>query len=55
MSLDLEFLIPSFRTMGFSLILKLSKGTVVNWASRIGIQLRLIHRGMNKLKLSTWS
>ena len=49
--LGLRSLIPSSRTMGFSLIVKPSRGTVVNWASRIGTQLWIIHNGMDRLRL----
>ena len=52
LSLNLEFLILSSQIMDFSLILKLSEGTVVNWVSRIGIQFWLIHKGMNRARLS---
>ena len=52
LSLDLGFLTPSSQTMGFSLIAKLLEGTVVNWVSRIGTQFWLIHKGMDRLRLS---
>ena len=52
LSLNLEFLILSSQITDFNLILKLSEGTVVNWVSRIGIQLWLIHKGMNRARLS---
>ena len=52
LSLDLGFLILSSRTMVFNLIAKHSGGTVVTWALRIGIQLRLIPRGMDRPRLS---
>ena len=52
LSLDLGFSIPSSRTMGFSLIAKLLGGIVVNSVLRIGIQLRLIPRGMDRPRLS---
>ena len=45
LSLDLGFLIPLSQTTDFSLIAKLSEGTVVNWVSRIGILLQFIPRG----------
>ena len=49
--LGLRSLIPLSRTMGFSLIVKPSRGTVVNWASRIGTQLWIIHKGMDRPRL----
>ena len=52
LSLNLEFLILSSQITDFSLILKLSEGTVVNWVLRIGIQLWLIHKGMNRARPS---
>ena len=51
LSLGLGFLIPSSQTMDFSLIARLSEGTVENWVSRIGISLYLIPRGMDKPRL----
>ena len=47
----LEFLIPSSQTTDFNLIARLSKVTVMNWVSRIGIPYRLTHRGMGKPRL----
>ena len=52
LSRGLRSLIPSSRTMGFSLIAKLSEGTVVNWVSRIGTRLRPIHKRTNRPRLS---
>ena len=47
----LGFLIPSSQTTDFNLIARLSKGTVMNWVSRIGIPYRLTPRGMGKPRL----
>ena len=52
LSRSLGSFIPSSRTMGFSLIAKLSKGTVVNWVSRISTRLRPIHKRTNRPRLS---
>ena len=52
LSPGLGFLIPSSRTMAFNLTVKPSRGTVVTWALRIGILPRLIHRGMDRPRLS---
>ena len=52
LSLDLGSPIPSSRTMVFNLIEKLSGGTIVTWEFRIGIPPLLIHRGMDRLRLS---
>ena len=51
LSLGLGSLIPSSRTMAFSLMARLSRDTVVTWALRIGILSRLIQRGMDRLRL----
>ena len=53
--LDLGSLIPSSRTMCFSLIVKLSGDITVNWALGIDIQPQPICNGMGKLKQSTKS
>ena len=52
LSRDLGFLIPSSRTIGFNLIVKLSEDIDASWVIRIGIQFQLIHGGMDKLRLS---
>ena len=52
LSLNSGFLRPSFQTIDFNLIARLLKGTVVNWVSRIGTPLQLIHEGMDKSRLS---
>ena len=52
LSLDLGFLIPSSRKMGFNLTANLSGGTAVNWVLRIDIQLRPIHKGIDSSRLS---
>ena len=52
LSLGLGFLIPSSQTTNFNLIARLSKGIVVNWVSRIGTPLLLIHEGMDNPMLS---
>ena len=49
---NLGFLIPSSWTMDFNLIVRLSGDTAANWVLRIGFQLRLIHRCMDRLRMS---
>ena len=51
LSLGLESLIHSSRTIVFSLIAKPSRGIAVTWALQISIPPRLIHRGMDRLRL----
>ena len=51
LSLNLGFLIPSSQIMGFNLIAKLLGGTAASWVLRIGIQLQLTHRGMDRPRL----
>ena len=53
--LDLGSLIPSSRTMCFSLIVKLSGDITVNWALGTDIQPQPICKGMGRLKQSTKS
>ena len=50
-SLGLGSPTPSTLIMVFNLIVKPSGGTVVTWELRIDIPLRLIHKGMDKLRL----
>ena len=45
LSFGLGFLTPSFWTTDFNLIVRLPEGTVVNWVSRMGIQLQLTTKG----------
>ena len=53
LSLGLESLIPSSRTTDFSLIVvRLLKGTVMNWVSQIGIPLQLTPSGIGRPRLS---
>ena len=51
LSLDLGFLTPSSRTIGFSFITRLSGDTVATWALRTDIQLLLIPREIGRLRL----
>ena len=51
LSPGLGSLIPSSQIMVFNLIEKPSRGTVVTCALRIGISPRLIHKGMDRLRL----
>ena len=53
LSLGLGFFTPSFQIMDFSLTVKVSGDTVVNWALETDIQLQLIHKETNRLKQST--
>ena len=55
LSLGLESFVPLSRTMVFNLIAKLLGGIVVTLALQIGILPRLIHKGMDKSRLSTRS
>ena len=49
------FLVPSSRTIAFSLIANLLEDTIVTWELRIGILPQLIPKGMDKLRLLTRS
>ena len=52
LSPSLGSLIPSSWTMGFNLTVRPSGDTIVTWALQIGILPWLIHRGMDRLRLS---
>ena len=52
LSLGLGSLTPSSQTMVFSLIAKPLGGTIVIWVLRIGTPPWLIHRGMDRSRLS---
>ena len=52
LSLGLGSLIPSSWITVFSLIAKPSGGTVVTWVLRIGIQLQLTYKEMDRPRLS---
>ena len=52
LSLNLGSLIPLSWIMAFSLIARLSEGTVVIWELQIGIPPQLIHGGMDRQRLS---
>ena len=52
LSLGLESFVPLSRIIVVSLIVKLLRGTVVTWELRIGIPPQLIHKGMDRLRLS---
>ena len=52
LSLDLESLIRSSQTMVFSLIARLSEGIAVTLALKIGTPPRLIHKGIERPRLS---
>ena len=53
LSLGLGFFILSSQTTDFSLIARLSEGTIVNWVSQIGTRLQLTLRGTGKSRLLT--
>jgi len=49
---DLESPIPASQIMDFNLIVKPSGDTVAIWEKRISILLQLIHKGMDRPRLS---